>query len=149
MSANAKAPTAAQRAGWQEWLRRLDDGEDPAALQDGILAGLLSATGRAEPALVDRVRAMGAGTGTDRLRAQLRMQGTRTDLRSGLPRLRMPVLVLCGQQDTICPPAFHTKIAARLPNARLVSIDGGHLLPMERPRDVGTLLGNWRAQHRI
>ncbi|MFT4230575.1 MAG: alpha/beta hydrolase [Microbacterium sp.] len=149
MSTNAKAPTDAQRDGWRDWLRRLDAGEDAADLQDAIMTALLSEDGRARPDLVNRVHAMGVDTGDDRLRAQLRMQATRTDLRAGLAGLQVPVLVLCGRQDAICPPAFHAEIAAAVPDARLVSIDGGHLLPMERPAEVGTLLHDWRAQHRI
>lgn len=147
MSTNAKAPTDAQRAGWQDWLRRLNAGDDAVTLQDDIMTALLSDAG--QPDLVSRVQRMGAETGEDRLRAQLRMQGTRRDLLGRLGELRMPLLVLCGQQDVICPPSFHAEIAGAVPQARLVSIDGGHLLPMERPVEVGEALRGWRRQHRI
>lgn len=147
VSTNAKAPTDAQRDGWREWLERLDDGASARELQQGILDPLLGAdVVSARPDLVDRVLRMGDETGEERLRAQLEMQGTRTDLLARLPALRMPVLVVSGLDDVICPPHFHTEIVTQLPDARLVTLDGGHLLPLERPEAFGSLLHSWRPQ---
>ncbi|GAB3631937.1 hypothetical protein GCM10027421_12900 [Microbacterium shaanxiense] len=150
VSTNAKAPTPAQRDGWGDWISRLDAGEDPQALQEGILSSLLSPGGvRERPDLEDRVRAMGRMTDAAVLRAQLRMQGTRVDLLSRLSELATPTLVVSGRDDVICPPHFHTEIASEMPRARLVSYDAGHLLPMERPREFGQLLVSWRRKHRV
>ena len=149
MSTNAKAPTDAQRSAWQDWLDRLDAGESPRALQHSILPALLSPDAAARPELVERTLRMGDDTGAGVLRAQLRMQATRSDLRPGLRGLPMPVLVVSGQQDTICPPLFHAEIAGAAPHARAVSIDGGHLLALERPAEIGSLVRNWRRQSRI
>ncbi|WP_309128755.1 alpha/beta hydrolase [Microbacterium sp.] len=149
MSTNAKQPTPAQRDGWQDWLDRIDRGESARELQRSILNGLLSKEGRERVDAVDRTLEMGERTGEQRLQAQLRMQQTRRDLRPGLDELTMPVLVIGGQQDAICPPSFHAEIASAVPNARYVSTDGGHLLPLERPETVGSLISDWRAQHRI
>ena len=149
MSANAKAPTDAQRSGWKDWLDGLDGGESARSLQHSILPALLSADAAARPALVERTLEMGEHTGADVLRAQLRMQATRTDLRPGLARLPMPMLVISGQHDVICPPQFHAEIAGAVPHSRSVSIDGGHLLALERPAEIGSLVRNWRKQNRI
>lgn len=150
VSTNAKAPTQAQRDGWDDWIARLDAGESPEALQESILASLLWAEAiRAQPALVDRVREMGRGTDAAALRAQLRMQGTRVDLLGRLTALPTPTLVVSGRDDVICPPHFHTEIASEISRARLVSYDGGHLLPLEKPREFGRLLNSWRAKHRV
>lgn len=149
MSANAKAPTDVQRDGWQAWIDRLDAGESPRALQQSILDALLSEQARARPDLVERTLAMGADVGTGMLRAQLRLQQTRVDLLAGLGALTMPMLVIGGQQDAICPPTFHAEIAAAVPHSRFVSIEGGHLLVLERPARIGALLHGWRRQNRI
>lgn len=146
MSTNAKAPTDAQRAGWQDWTDRLDAGETPRSLQESLLPALLSDAGRTRSDLVERTLRMGDDTGEPALRAQLKMQATRTDLRPGLGGLKMPVLVVSGQQDAICPPAFHAEIAAAVPQARFVSIEGGHLLTLERAADVGSLVRSWRTR---
>lgn len=149
MSTNAKAPTAAQREGWRAWEARMDEGASAGELQASILDGLLSEPARRNPALVERVLAMGDAVGERALRAQLRMQATRVDLLDGLGTLTMPSLVVSGEADTVCPPAFHAEIASRLPRARTESVDGGHLLPMERPDAVGGIIADWRAEHAI
>jgi pimeloyl-ACP methyl ester carboxylesterase len=144
-STNAKAPTPEQRISWQSWIDRLDAGESPRALQIAILPALLSpAAARDHPELVTRTLAMADATGTTTLRAQLRMQATRVDLRPTLRDVTAPMLIVSGAQDGICPPEFHAEIAAEHAGARLVTIDGGHLLPLERPDAFGALVRAWR-----
>ena len=145
-STNAKAPTDAQQAGWREWTRQLDDGATAAELQRSILPALLSAEGLARPDLVTRVVAMGEETGERMLRAQLLLQSTRHDLLARLPGVRVPALVISGTADAICPPTFHTEIAAALPGARVVAVDAGHLLPLERPDEIGALVRAFRTR---
>ncbi|MGY4542528.1 pimeloyl-ACP methyl ester carboxylesterase [Arthrobacter sp. UYNi723] len=144
MSTNSKAPTETQRQGWGTWRDRLAAGDTPRDLQRDILDALLSGPAQdRDPRLVERVLRMGDETGTARLDAQLRMQATRTDESSALTELRMPVLVVSGTVDTICPPQFHQDIASAVPGAQLASINAGHLSPMERPDEVGRLLRSW------
>ncbi len=144
MSTNAKPPTESQRQGWRAWQDRLAAGETARDLQHGILDALVSAPARErDPDLAGRVLRMGDDTGTVHLDAQLRMQGTRVDESDALANLRIPVLVLSGAADVICPPSFHQDIAARIPGAQLASVDAGHLVPMECPDEVGELLGSW------
>lgn len=147
VSTNAKAPTDAQRASWRGWLAQLEAGVSAGDLQRGILGALLSpAVVDGRPDLVARALAMGEATGPGRLAAQLRLQATRSDLRPGLGGVTAPTLVVSGAGDAICPPRFHMEIAAALPNARVVSLDGGHLLPLERPEAFGALVRSWRAR---
>lgn len=147
VSTNAKAPTDAQRDGWREWLAALDAGTDARELQRSILPALLGAEAvRDRPDLVERTLAMGTATGAARLRAQLELQFDRGDLLARLPALRVPTLVVSGLDDAICPPHFHTEIVTRMPDARLVTLDAGHLLPLERGEAFGALLRSWQGQ---
>lgn len=147
VSTNAKAPTDAQRDGWREWLAELDRGTDARELQAGILTPLLGEdVARDRPDLVERTLAMGDATGAAMLRAQLNMQLGREDLRPRLPRITAPTLVVSGLDDVICPPHFHTEIVSALPDARLVTLDAGHLLPLERPQAFGSLVRSWCGQ---
>ena len=147
ISANASGPTALQRAGWDDWISQLDDGHTPRQLQSTILTRLLSERARTQqPGLTERVLEMGDTVGPIRLRAQLAMQLSRTDLRDRLGRLRMPTLVVSGSDDVICPIAYHSEIANAVPGARLVTVEGGHLLPMENPKAVGDLVHSWLAE---
>ncbi|MFL9824038.1 alpha/beta fold hydrolase [Rhodoplanes sp. SY1] len=67
--------------------------------------------------------------------------------------LTCPVLVACGAEDKITPPAQSATVAAALaPAARvrddLVLIDGtGHALPQERPDVVASLIADLAAHH--
>lgn len=147
VSTNAKAPTDAQREAWREWLSRLDAGEDARELQHSILPGLLGeAAMRDRPDLAERTLEMGRATGTARLRAQLHLQLDRGDLLASLPGLTTPTLVVSGLDDAITPPHFHTEIVQQMPDARLVTLDAGHLLPLERGDAFGALLQSWQTQ---
>ena len=145
-STNAKAPTPVQQESWRTWIRRIDAGESARSLQTEILGALLSPVAvRDRPDLVERTLAMADETGPATLRAQLQMQSTRVDLRPALRDVTVPTLLVSGAQDALCPPEFHVEIAAELPRARVVTIDGGHLLPLEQPETFGALLRGCRG----
>jgi pimeloyl-ACP methyl ester carboxylesterase len=58
--------------------------------------------------------------------------GARFDAYATAPRVRAPVLLLWASRDSF-PRAIYEGLAARMPDARLVDLDAGHLVPMERP----------------
>jgi pimeloyl-ACP methyl ester carboxylesterase len=61
----------------------------------------------------------------------------RTDLTSGLGRIRAPTLVLYSDADPICPPAVAALLCERIPGARAVLVPGGtHAFAHERPDEV-------------
>jgi len=68
----------------------------------------------------------------------------RRDRRSDLAAFGCPVLVLCGRQDELCPPAMHRDIADRIPHARLEIVDrAGHLSTIDQPEELTSLLTQW------
>ncbi len=68
----------------------------------------------------------------------------RPDARTHLGLLRCPVLVMCGDSDTLTPPACSREIAALVPQAELVWVPQcGHMLTMEKPALVGATLLDW------
>jgi len=60
-----------------------------------------------------------------------------------LQRLRQPVLVMMGKHDPIVPPINGRILVARLPNARLVEIDCGHLFLLTRPDEVAPIIASF------
>jgi len=61
------------------------------------------------------------------------------DLRDALPRIAVPTLVLSGTQDRNAPAPAMERMAARIPNARYVALDGaGHLAHLEQPTPFNT-----------
>jgi pimeloyl-ACP methyl ester carboxylesterase len=54
-------------------------------------------------------------------------------LRARLRRIKIPALVLCGEEDELLPQDYGRALATSIPSARLVSIAGfGHALPLEQ-----------------
>ncbi|HEY8291341.1 MAG TPA: alpha/beta hydrolase, partial [Thermomicrobiales bacterium] len=56
------------------------------------------------------------------------------DVRDVLPCIRVPTLVLCGEQDRVTAPALGTRLIGEIANAHMVVFPGvGHLNNMEQP----------------
>ena len=82
--------------------------------------------------------------GAEQLIRQNRAVIARPDARPHLPRLRCPVLVMCGEADRLTPPERSREIAALVPQAQLVLVPRcGHMLTMERPDVVNATLSDW------
>jgi magnesium chelatase accessory protein len=70
----------------------------------------------------------------------LRMM-SRWDLDIDLPALDVPVTLVVGDKDGMVPPEEGARLAARLPNARVVMLPGlGHLAHEEEPALVARLV---------
>lgn len=94
--------------------------------------------------LVERYVQMVLRAGTAQLIAQNRAVMARADLRTALPAIGCPALLLCGEADVLTPPEHSREIATALPNARLEIVEGaGHMLTLEQPARVGALLADW------
>lgn len=84
--------------------------------------------------------------GADALVRQNRAIMARADLRPTLPAIRCPTLVACGDTDLLTPPAHSREIADAIAGARFELLpECGHLLTLERPQLVNTLLLDWLA----
>lgn len=63
------------------------------------------------------------------------------DLRDELHRITVPTIAVSGSADVATPPEKGAEIAAGVPNARHVVLDGvGHLAPIEAPEQMVMLL---------
>jgi proline iminopeptidase len=68
------------------------------------------------------------------------------DILPSLARVRCPSLVLAGEDDFICGPAWNRPIAEAIPAARYVQFaDTGHLPQYEQPDAFRTALIDWMA----
>jgi len=82
--------------------------------------------------------------GTEQLIRQNRAVIARPDARLHLPRLKCPLLVMCGDADRLAPPDKSREIAALVPHAQLVMVPRcGHMLTMEKPEIVNAALAAW------
>ena len=102
-----------------------------------------------DAALHARFLAMCRRSGRDVLVRQVRAIMARADSRTDLPRLDLPLLVLCGRQDAITPLDGHEEMVRLAPAARLVVLDDcGHLSTWEQPDAVTRELRRWLLDDR-
>ena len=72
------------------------------------------------------------------------------DARDRLAEVKAPVLVVSGTADVPTPGELQQELAAGLPQAALVELDGiGHLAPAEAPRAVASLLAAHVVDRRV
>ncbi len=113
-------------------------------LVDELKPNYLAPANRCDPALLALLRDMGLAIGDDAFVRQSEALRLREDRRDTLAALDVPVLLGCGLEDRLCPPAWHRQWVAIARDARLVEFAGaGHMLPLEAPHALAAALGQW------
>ncbi len=111
------------------------ESEGPAGYLEEFIGSLVGPTTRTQrPGVIAAIREI-IGTPPARgLTAALSAMAARPDSRPLLGGITVPTLVLVGEEDALTPPAMAEAMAAALPSARLVRIEGaGHMSNLEAP----------------
>lgn len=100
---------------------------------------------RNDEGILNTILDMAMDLGPDVFRSQSLALRGRSNSVPTLPSISCPTLVMCGDEDTLCPVAYHELMAAEIPNAQLKVIENcGHLSSLEQPdavtRELQTLL---------
>jgi 3-oxoadipate enol-lactonase len=143
----AGADTEEAKKGRVALARRvLDEGAGAAA--DAFLPKLLGATTQRErPELAAQLREQILASRPEAIAAALHGLAAREDSRATLATVRVPALVLVGDEDTITPLEEAEAIATGIAGARLVRIPrAGHLANLENPQAVGEALSAFLAR---
>lgn len=144
LNASARGPVERQLAAWQQWRRRTEDGEF-----DRVTTELANSTlpeSSRTPTLLASNRRMAESVGPDGFLRQLAAQCTRPDSRASVAAIDVPVLVLAGELDDVCPPDLQRELVELCHGARLVTIaNAGHMAPLEQPTAVTAVLREWLA----
>jgi pimeloyl-ACP methyl ester carboxylesterase len=142
LDTNLAAPLDAQLEQRDEWRRAVAAGRF-----DDVVDALVpvSTFGRGD---LDRVvSAMAHRVGPEVFERQNLALMHRPDRRGLLSSVEVPVLVVCGREDVVCPVALHEELAARAPQGSLTVIEGaGHLAPLDRPGAVAGHVRRWIAR---
>ncbi len=113
-------------------------------LRDELKPNYLADCHRDDPVLLDDVLGMGMALGAEVFQRQSLALRDRPDSSATLATITCPALVLCGDEDRLCPPALHREMAAAIPNGSLEIVSRcGHLSAMEQPNAVSTALRRW------
>ena len=146
LNASGRGPSPAQQVAWSRWRQRTLDGEF-----DQIAAELAVATlARSRQDCTDHIAAnvaMAHEGGSAGFLRQLAAQSTRPDSLASLAAIAVPVLVMSGDEDDVCPPELQQELAEHCAQAELVTVEGGgHMLPLECPDAVAEHLLRWLTQ---
>jgi pimeloyl-ACP methyl ester carboxylesterase len=114
------------------------------ALADAWIPPMLHPDRRHDEALVQKIRAMVLRHESGDYRRHIEAALSREDQSRYLRHIRQKVLLMCGDNDAWSPVAQHRAIAAQLPDAELVVVkDAGHMVTMEQPWQVSSVLLRW------
>lgn len=112
-------------------------------LVEELKPNYLAAANRANIALLTLLRDMGVTLGPEVFVRQSEALRLRADRVEALSRLACPVLLMAGEEDVLCPPAWHRRWADLIPQARLDIAPTGHMLPLEAPAALAEALAAW------
>ncbi|MGB1209670.1 MAG: alpha/beta fold hydrolase, partial [Paracoccaceae bacterium] len=98
-------------------------------------------------AILDLCMQMAQDLGPDVFDRQSRALMERPDQSETLRQARLPALVLCGEDDTLCPLSRHTLMHDLLEGSTLRVIPkAGHLPTLEQPEVTTKALEAWLTQ---
>ncbi|HEX6085015.1 MAG TPA: alpha/beta fold hydrolase [Thermoanaerobaculia bacterium] len=103
-----------------------------AAVADAMLPKMVMSE-----ALKPAVREIMMSTSPEYVKASLRAMASRPDSSPLLPSINVPTLIIVGEHDTITPPSDAERMAAAIPDAKLVKIpNAAHLSNYDQPEAV-------------
>jgi pimeloyl-ACP methyl ester carboxylesterase len=140
----ADAPAA--REG-REAMLRVVERQGSVGVADEMLPKLLGgSTRRARPSIEARVRALIEANPAEGLRRAIVRLRDRPDASSQLADIRVPVLVIVGEEDGLTPVDDARAIVAGTSDTRLAILpEAGHLSNIENPASFNAALRPWLA----
>jgi len=130
------------RANRERIARLLEDDPRSSVLVDDVLPTLLGETTRAEqPLVAGRVKALVQAAPAGAVAWAERAMAVRPDSVDTLRSVRVPTLVVVGDEDTLSPPAEAQAMAETVTGARLEILPrAGHLTALERPEEFNAVV---------
>ncbi len=140
---NARADTEEQRRARGTLIKLAEVGKFK-GVTPRLLPNLVHPSRLEDPAVADVVMQMAERVGQEAFKRQQEAIMGRPDGRPDLESIRVPVLILAGRQDAICPIPMQQEMAERLANAKLILVeDCGHLASLERPDATTAVFRYW------
>lgn len=146
LDTNPSAESPARAAARLPQIEAVRAGELRRVMRDEMKPNYLS-DGPRKGEILDLCMAMAETLGPAVFIQQSQALATRPDQRDALRAVTAPTLVLCGEDDTLCPPDRHELLRDLIPGAELTVIkDAGHLPVLEQPEVTTHALASWLAR---
>ncbi len=113
-------------------------------LVEELKPNYLAPARRGDKPLLDRLRDMGLALGPEVFVRQSEALRLRADRVAALAGMDVAVFYGCGEDDALCPPAWHRRWRDLTPRSCLTVFAGaGHMLPLEQPANLAAALASW------
>ncbi|MEJ8562762.1 alpha/beta fold hydrolase [Yoonia sp. GPGPB17] len=146
LDTNPKAEAAAIAERREPQMQKVRDGHLRAVMRDEMKPHYLTDgphTGR----ILDLCMAMAETLGPDAFINQSRALQSRPDQQKTLKKVTVPTLILCGEDDALCPIHRHELMHDLIPGSTLTIIkSAGHLPTLEQPQATNEALAQWLNQ---
>jgi len=141
----ADAPEGVQA---RQRMQALVRDKGPDAVADEMLPKLLGeSTRRQQPDLVEKVRAIILANGAETIAGALTAMMTRPDSTATLSTIKVPTLVVVGEEDTLTPPPLSVEMHKAISGSELVRIpEAGHMPNLEQPAAFNAALTTFLAR---
>lgn len=117
--------------------------EGMAVLIDELWPRYVAASALGQMDICRTIKAMAVAIGVEDFAQQAELAITRADSRADIPRMKAPLLVLCGAEDALCSTDRYAEAAAG-PTATLVVLPGvGHFVPLEATARAADAIQGW------
>lgn len=144
LDTNFRADTAQRRLARDQQIIQVQQGMLRDILRDELKPRYLAQCNRSNLALLNDLLQMGEKLGVDVFVRQSLALRNRPDSSQTLETISCPTLVMCGEEDELCPVELHREMADRIPGATLRVIENcGHISTMEQPKQVSVALAAW------
>jgi pimeloyl-ACP methyl ester carboxylesterase/predicted ester cyclase len=107
-------------------------------------ANLVSPVNAERAELRETIMAMAVGGGAEALASQAEVAIHRLDSRPRLGAIKVPTLILAGEDEQVCSLEAHEELAQGIAGARYFTIpQAGHFSPLENPLAVARHVSDW------
>jgi 3-oxoadipate enol-lactonase len=144
----ASADTSEGKEARKRMLTLIRD-QGPAAVADEMLPKLLGeSTRQHHPGLVDEVRTIILSNGAETLAGAVTAMMTRPDSLAALSTVKLPTLIIVGEEDTLTPPPMSVDMHNAMAASELVRISqAGHMANLEQPQAFNDAVAKFLGSH--
>lgn len=143
MDTNCEAESEKIKAFRQPQINRARGGGLQCVMRDEMKPNYLS-DGPNHAEILDLCMDMALILGEEVFEHQSQALCNRLDQKETLKKWHKPTLILCGENDRLCPMHRHTLMAELMPQATLTVVpNAGHLPPLEQPNATRTAIEGW------
>lgn len=146
LDTNPLAEAEAVKARRIPQMDKVAAGQLMAVMRDELKPNYLT-DGPRRAEILDLCMSMAEALGPEVFHRQSRALMHRPDQSETLRDARIPALVLCGEDDALCPIARHELMHSLMPGSTLTVIrEAGHLPTLEQPEVTTAALRSWLAR---